>query len=993
MQQPILILIFLFLYSSTLCQDNHKIDSLQGVIKTTHIDSVKINAYIGIGDELMYAEPDKALEYGKKALLAASLNKNAKSLVDALYNLGYLYRMRSENTSALDHYKKALVLCETHKLELLRSHVLVGLSNTFWRMTLLDSAKYYCHLNLQWALKTKNKLAQADGYSILGNILLDENAIDEALNYFIKAAKLFEQENQTQDLASTYINIGVAEFKMGNYEKALTYYKQSHAIFENSTDAYNLAFVEKSMAMAYRKNGEPDKAIALFNKALQFFLKSGDKLELGRLSLSIGNLYYDKKDFSQAMNKYKEGRKYLEAVNDTFGLMNIYKGAGMCYKQLGNADQALQYLNLSVALAKKNKDYPSAITSLAEIAEVYNSLGQHHNAYQNQLVLISLKDSLFHSKSRKTAEELEAKYQNEKKSQNILTLSKENEIKSLQVQQGNTERRYLIAFSLLSILLIGVVLNRYKIKTTTNRKLKELDRIKSRFFANISHEFRTPLTLIIGPLENKIFTSVNDQEKVEFMQMHRNAKKLHMLINQLLDLSKIEAGGMKLQLVESDISQFLKLTLSLFSSLAEQKKIQYTLDTLEEPVTGCFDPDKLERIITNILYNAFKFTAAGGEITVTVRNLNGNISIIVKDTGIGIPVEKQKLIFERFYQIDDSSTRLNQGTGIGLALSKELAEIHHGKITLTSVEGEGSEFVVSIPIDRKAYKNYSIQTSAPGINHYPKYLTTNVEGIYPQKEEEQNDLPLVLIAEDNIEMREFIAKTLSSNYRIIEASNGEEAFEKALATVPDLVVSDLMMPIMDGNELCKKLKTNEATSHIPVILLTAKASLDSKLEGLQTGADDYLTKPFDTLELTTRIHNLIEQRKKLRERYRQEITLQPKNLEITPIDVVFLNKILAIIETNCADADFGVEELTKEIGMSRMQFHRKIKALTDQSAGDFLRQFRLERAKQLLRVPGTHVSDVAYQVGFNNLSHFTKAFKDFTGSTPSDFITSKEILT
>jgi DNA-binding response OmpR family regulator/two-component sensor histidine kinase len=534
--------------------------------------------------------------------------------------------------------------------------------------------------------------------------------------------------------------------------------------------------------------------------------------------------------------------------------------------------------------------------------------------------------------------------------------------------------------------LIAVLYNRYLIKRRSAEKLKQLDTVKSRFFANISHEFRTPLSLILSPLQKSLAQPAITLPQTDIEMMYRNATRLHILINQLLDLSRIESGKMKLQLEETDIRRMITTLCSAFQSRADQRDIDYQVNLQDDIGNGFVDRDKVEKIIYNLVSNAFKFTPDGGRIVVEARKEFG-IIIRVLDNGIGIANAHIPFIFDRFYQVDDSPTRLREGTGIGLSLAKELADVHHGSLQVISQEGIGSEFVLTIPIDRRDYRLEDFVRSTDGkqdVNPRLHEIADVDKKIFDEVENEE--LPLILIAEDNRDMRSFIRETLMPDYRIVEAEDGLQAWEKTKEIIPDLIITDLMMPRMDGTTFCEKLKRTWATSHIPVVMLTAKAGQESKIDGLQRGADDYLVKPFDVQELKVRVLNLVVQRKKLRELYRQEITLQPKDVVVTSVDAEFLQKVLAILEERFSDSDFGVEEFNRAIGFSRMQLHRKLKALTDQSTGEFIKHFRLEKAKQYLVIKGAQVSQVAYDCGFNNLSHFSKTFKDHTGMTPSEFV-------
>ncbi|MEX0290019.1 MAG: ATP-binding protein [Flavobacteriaceae bacterium] len=511
-------------------------------------------------------------------------------------------------------------------------------------------------------------------------------------------------------------------------------------------------------------------------------------------------------------------------------------------------------------------------------------------------------------------------------------------------------------------------------------KLLELDKAKSRFFANISHEFRTPLTLIKGPIE-RLEQNFDEKLSAENVKMvRRNTNRLLNMVNQLLDLSKIDEGSLKLALTEGDAYKCLRAAASSFNSHAAQRNIDYRVKIPQSVLWASFDRDKVENIIYNLLGNAFKFSEDGSEIAFEASFEQQQLLIKVSDTGKGIPSESLPFIFERFYQVDGGNTREKEGSGIGLSLSKDLVELMDGTIEVTSKLGKGTYFNVRLPIqeiktgDKKIVDDSMVPNRTEGKNSYDFTKA------------DDRDLPAILLIEDNRDMRHFIAEQLIKFYRVIEATDGQQGLKRALANPPDLIITDLMMPKMDGIELCKKLKTDVNTSHIPVIMLTAKAGMENKIEGLETGADDYLTKPFDAKELLVRTKNLIEQRKKLRELYsNKEIQVDPKKVTVNSIDQKFLEKLVNLLEDNYSDAAFGVPQMQTMLGMSKTQLHRKLKALTNEAPGELLRNFRLKRAAQLLSQKADNVTQIAYQVGFNNLSYFAKCFKELYGVAPSAY--------
>jgi len=507
-------------------------------------------------------------------------------------------------------------------------------------------------------------------------------------------------------------------------------------------------------------------------------------------------------------------------------------------------------------------------------------------------------------------------------------------------------------------------------------QLKVVDKMKTRLFANISHEFRTPLTLIKGPIEELERHPENKLSLSNVKMIRRNANRLLKLVNQLLDLSKIESGNLELEPSEGNVYKCFRTAASSFSSLAAQRNMDYQIKIPSNKILwASFDRDKLEKIIYNLLSNAFKFTNNDETVSISVVFFNEQLKIEVADSGCGIPQKRLPFVFDRFFQVDDSFTREKEGTGIGLSLTKELVGLMRGTINVESEYKKGSVFKITIPLEEIK----TTQKEDKKVAKRKVIIKENVISIKPQNK----DLPTILIVEDNIDMRDFIKQQLEEEYNTIEAFNGQDGLEKALKTMPDLIVTDLMMPKMDGISLCKQLRKEINTSHIPIIMLTAKAGIENKIEGLETGADDYLTKPFNSKELHARIRNLIEQRQKLRELFSKKDIIHPKEVTVTSLDEQFLQKIIDLLEVQHANSDFSIPQMREELAMSNAQLHRKVKALTNQSPGELLRNFRLKRAAQILKQKGVYVTEVAYDVGFNNLSYFAKCFKEFHGVSPS----------
>ncbi len=510
------------------------------------------------------------------------------------------------------------------------------------------------------------------------------------------------------------------------------------------------------------------------------------------------------------------------------------------------------------------------------------------------------------------------------------------------------------------------------------RQVREIDRLKTRFFTNISHEFRTPLSLLIAPLE-EIRQKYPQERLIPLMQ--RNVKRLQLLIGQILDLSKLEAGAFKPEPKHGDIACFLSSIVSSFESLAQSRHVHFSLQQSHPNYETDFDADKLEKIVTNLLSNAFKFTPAYGYIQVVISYSMTSLVMEVKDTGKGIDPQRLSRIFDRFYQADDTAEQNFEGTGIGLALVKELVDLLKGKIMVKSEVGKGTSFTVTLPL------NQQYSTALPGYQgksvEQPDDLSVTFLSGDPLSDLNQpEELPILLIVEDNVDLRMYLHALFKPYYHVMEATDGQYGLDRAFETIPDIVVSDLMMPRIDGFALCRLLKSDQRTSHIPVVLLTAKATLADRLEGFELGADDYLEKPFHKEELLQRVNNLIRQRALLRQKF-SLLATNPKLTQPEQLDNQFIRKAQEVVEQNLGNSRFTADDFSELMQMSRSNLHRKLKALTDQTTSEFVRNIRLNRASQLLKQNDSTVSEVAYLVGFESLPYFSKTFQEYHGVSPS----------
>ncbi|WP_190300253.1 hybrid sensor histidine kinase/response regulator transcription factor [Rufibacter hautae] len=528
------------------------------------------------------------------------------------------------------------------------------------------------------------------------------------------------------------------------------------------------------------------------------------------------------------------------------------------------------------------------------------------------------------------------------------------------------------------------------------KHMRELHLMKIKFFTNISHELRTPLTLILAPLEKLLAGSQDEQQTRQFQMINRNAKRLLYLVNQLLDFRKLEVEEVAFAPSHGNIVKFIKEAVYSFSDLSEKNHVHLSFESSIQELHASFDMDKLGKILFNLLSNAFKFTPENGNIKVEV-NCHENdsaseglhlLEIKVSDTGIGISKENQEKIFDRFFREDVPDNLVNQGSGIGLSITREFVKIHGGMIKVQSEPGQGSCFTVTLPIKVTGSIIEGSEADLP--EEVVPALVTKPEVPKRAAEDAPENELVVLLVEDSEDFRTYLKESLSAHFTVLEAKNGKEGWQKALSCLPDLIVSDLMMPELNGIEFCKKIKSDARTSHIPFILLTAQTAEEQKLKGLGIGANDYITKPFNFELLLSRMTNLISQCQLMQKAYGKKISVQTSAIDIVSLDDKLIQKAIRVVEENIDCAEFSVELMARELGMSRVYLYKKIVALTGQSPMEFIRKIRLERAAQLLEKSQLTVAEVAYAVGFNNPRYFSKYFKEAYHMLPSVYAESKQ---
>ena len=967
---PVLLFLgFNLVVFNSFSQDSIKIDSLTKLFEEASNDSVKVSVLQQLFWEHRRSDLEKALECATKSLKLSKSSKNAQGIPMGQYMMAVIFKEQGKYNEASDLLTEAMSDFQKLNDTIRIVSCLTDLADLYRQQDEYEKALGFLEeaRNLVILIKNNNKLGRI--YNMTGMLFLAQNQWDKALEYYNKSLELNELENFKLGMSVNYNNIGSVYLELEDYPRAKMYYLKSYEIKKERNDASGIAAVLANLGRICFLEKKYEEAIAYHQQSLGKYTEMGDQSGIAICLINLGDDYLEAQNYGMAIEFAQKAINISTKYNLKGSLTEAYRILSGAYSGSYNFEKGLHYYKLY-------KSYNDSIQNVEVVKQIT---------------------------------EIEAKFENEKKEKEIAILNGENEKQELQIEKHTLQRNMMVGLIALVLLILIFLSWGYRNKQKLNKELEELNQTKSRFFANISHEFRTPLTLLLGPIE-KLMNNAKQDDKEIIGMMHRNATRLLFLDNQLLDLSKLEAGKLSLQVSQAELSQALKGMVTSFLSFAEKKKVDFTYTFPDQDILAFFDQDKLEKIVYNLLSNALKFTPENGqvifelsvvstnqrkELPLKIRKIPGRlVCISVKDTGPGIATHHLQNIFDRFYQVASRQNRSFEGTGLGLSLSKELVELHHGKIMVESELGKGCTFRIYLPIDKKAFEPHEItnyQNASHEISAFTSIIQTEDRTIISDSEtasaaSELEESIHVLLVEDNQDMRFYIRDCFDKQFHILEAPNGITGFETAITEIPDIIITDLIMPKMDGIELCNKLKTDERTSHIPVILLTALSSVEDRIKGLETGADDYIAKPFNRKELLTRVQNLTEQRKLLRERFSKEIKIQAKDIAVTSADEKFLNKLISFIENNLADPDLNVDSLIEEINLSRSQLHRKLKALTGLSSTEFVRTIRLKRAAQLLEQHHGTIAETVYAVGFNSLSYFSKCFQKQFNMTPKEYL-------
>ncbi|MCO6492369.1 MAG: tetratricopeptide repeat protein [Phaeodactylibacter sp.] len=1018
-------------------------DSALQLLQSSITSAEKINYKAGLFElwftraliHLDYNQLDSAfLEFSKAREIASEAGEKIR-LIRALNALSYCVQNKR---LGIPYLNEALEIGTAIGDKIQQARVMRSLGIVYSNLTEFDKAEGYYLQALAIHEERGEKKWQADVLRNLGNNAGRSNNLEKAIGYYEQGVELIRELGNKSEEAAIYNMMGYTCSIMGNFPKALEYSHTALKLMEAAGDKEGIADCYNRISNLYLSLEDYSQALFFIEKSYEL----SEEKEKGALQPDMlyrkGYIYRLKGEYPIALRFLQESFALKKTIGQTISSEHLYD-LGYCFGELGRPDSALVFLqdalhtaretNISLDIAKsliglanihfQQGDFEMAIPELKETIElttvsgnkeqqmeaakmlyrIYKSQNDSKKALFYHETYRILQDSLFNEKNARQVGRLEANYEFEKEKQQ-LAFEQEKELE----RQRFTRRLYLIALVVV-LLFSGVMFRYYRSKQKANtelsklneqilhqkEKLEELDIAKSRLFTNISHEFRTPLTIISGMID-QISEKPDLWLERGAKMIKQNTAGLLNLVNQLLDLRKLESNELKVEMVNGDVVKYLRYVSESHQSYAEHKGLQLHFLAAEAEIQMDYDRDKLLRIVSNLLSNAIKFTPEGGNIYFHIdkKALDGRpaLSLRVQDTGAGIPEEDLPHIFGRFYQADHSSTRKGGGTGIGLALAQELVKILGGTISAKSTVGKGSTFTIVLPITNASVTPAENETGMPAqVNLMEKAIIepalANSDLMESTSEFGAAGKPHLLIVEDNPDVQQYLVACLQEDYQLTIAENGQIGIDKAVELIPDLIVSDVMMPEKDGYELTEALKNDERTDHIPIVLLTAKADFDSKMSGLEKGADAYLAKPFEKRELLVRLEKLLELRKKLQARYARVAGASGDTEGLVIPEHPFLQKFYALVEAELSNPELDMNQLSRTLGMSRSQVFKKLKALTGKSATALIRSFRLQRGKQLLAASDLTISEVAYEVGFTSLNYFSSTFFEEFGERPS----------
>lgn len=807
-----------------------------------------------------------------------------------------------------------------------------------------DSTLYYSGIAQSIGKKTNNSKLVIRSYAKMGEAYQKLNKIKEAIFSYQQGLKLAEKHKEKSLAGTIYNGIGVCYFYQGDLKKAELYLELAAQSKKDAFDYQYYAIISTNIATLQISNQLPGKAVKTLKNVEKTLLKNKQPQYLATVYNSLGAAYQMVNPDS-CVFYYEKSLDFASKNKDYLNMMSTLQNIGDYYLEKKNYGKAIEYMKRAIAINELRPEDPFKPALYERISELYSTKGDFKNAYRYKKLETEMRQKLFSAEKQKEIEELEVKYQSEKKEKEIQRNKQE-------IEQGKNQRNTLL-FGAFFLFLIGGFITYLLFQRRKIRQQYEQEKLK--LFENIFHEIRTPLTLINGPIQvMKQDTGIKNTDNL--LLMERNAKKLIRLIDELLDASKLGKGSYQVNYTTGNIADFIDDIVNGFAAEAGSKDIKIINNKTFSDSYLSFPSNALDKILSNLVGNAIKYCPEKSEVTITFTQEDTNLVIEVKDNGPGIPDKEKKKVFRRFYRGTHSLG--TNGTGIGLSIVKELVALTNGTLQLIS-NASGTSFIVSIPVEKVDVFDVDVP---------------------------EGEIPTLLLAEDDADTAAFTISVLKEDFRILHAKNGQQAIEIIKDSLPDIVLSDIMMPEMDGIELLKEIMSDELTNHLPVILFSAKASLESRLEGLGYGADAYIPKPFSPDELKLTLRNLYTTIQRNREAYQASVQLPKTFEERIKSNNPYINKVTACIIANIDNDRYSVNELSDDMAISRSQLHRKLSALTGFSTTNFIRMVRLEKAKDLLLNNEGNISEIAFKCGFGSQSYFTKSFTEYFGKSPSHYI-------
>lgn len=850
---------------------------------------------------------------------------------------------------------------------------------------------------LSMAIHLKDTFEIAQIYNNLGTNFRRIGGLAEALDYHYSALHIAEEYSRA-DTDDGRKNVVMALNGLGNISKALGYLDDGEKYFRRALAIETSLNSHLGQAINYANLGDVfvekqqyDSAWYFYEQSMKHNQQIHSALGIGLCHVHFGEIYEIKKQYENAKNEFRKAYDIMSSFSDTWHALDARIGLARASILTGDFAEA-------EILIKKIERDAKKINSKRHLVDTYylkHSLnekrGHFSEALEDYKQSVAMRDSMINQQKANRYMDTRLSYERDKNLQRIAQINRQNE------RDQQKKQRYLYiswAVIVVSIILFGSLFYAYKQRSRTNKALKELAKNRSDFFTNITHEFRTPLTVIVGLTElmQKKDHISKENTTATLAAIQRQGDNLLHLVNQLLDISKLSSGVDKPEWKHGNIVAYLQMVCETFRLYCEDKKIQFLFYCEDTEINIDFVPFYIDKVMSNLLSNAIKHSIAGDKVTVIVKKNPTSVTLRVADTGDGISPEDKEHIFELFYQ--GASHQLRQGSGIGLSLVKQFVEAMNGTIAVESKLGEGSMFTVTLPLKNAAESNIMpwnkwMERSCENAQRQTHFLRHHDDPTMKENDEEvfieADDRPTILLVEDNRDIMMYVRTFLENKYHIVEARNGDDGLKKAFNWVPDLVVTDIMMPIKDGYQMCVELKESELLNHIPIIMLTAKVTEEDRIQGLKCGVEAYIEKPFRSEELLVCIEKILHNRQILKEKYMNSV-IQDETIPVNKErDAMFVHKVVDLIYAKMSEPGLTSAYIAENMSVSVSQLNRKLKALTGFSSNAYVLQVRILHAKKLLANPNISITEVAEETGFYDVSYFSRTFKRYVGETPTDY--------